>query len=225
MFPKRQRIDSECDEIRPRSESNERLNLLIREQLRGLNSNDLSNAERLNNIIIDQHGWIDDEDESLQMGDGIGTSQTRTELSRGQIDSLMANGGVIEGFTVTPRPRFNGVELQRSLDLRQIQTTDFVEYNSRLHNILNEVVDFSQQLAGQTGFINISLAGESLPGSINAVLTPDSHHDPSSFINQIEQVTQSNSDVTSDSTLTLQISIVRDKTGGGRRKISDLAIS
>ncbi len=39
-------------------------------------------------------------------------------------------------------------------------------------------------MAGDDGFINVSLQGESLPTDINAVLTPDTNHDFSTFVDQ-----------------------------------------
>ncbi len=42
-------------------------------------------------------------------------------------------------------------------------------------------------MAGIDGFINVSLQGESLPTDINAVLTPDTDHDISTFVDQIER--------------------------------------
>ncbi len=45
-------------------------------------------------------------------------------------------------------------------------------------------------MAGETGFMNISLQGESLSTDTNAVLTPDNNHDVSTFIDQIERVVQ-----------------------------------
>ncbi len=41
-------------------------------------------------------------------------------------------------------------------------------------------------MAGETGFMNVSLQGESLPTDINVVLTPDNNHEVSIFIDQIE---------------------------------------
>ncbi len=46
-------------------------------------------------------------------------------------------------------------------------------------------------MAGEAGFINVSLQGESLPTDINAVLTPDTNHDFSTFVDQIEHAVQS----------------------------------
>ncbi len=78
-------------------------------------------------------------------------------------------------------------------------------------------------MAGDDGFINVSLQGESLPTDINAVLTPDTNHDFSTFVDQIERAVQSNADVECDSALQLCVSVVRNRHGGGRRKLTDLA--
>ncbi len=58
-------------------------------------------------------------------------------------------------------------------------------------------------MTGETGFMNVSLQGESLPTDINAVLTPDNNHNVNTFIDQIECVIQSNADVGCDSVLQL----------------------
>ncbi len=78
-------------------------------------------------------------------------------------------------------------------------------------------------MAGENGFMNVSLHGESLPTDINAVLTPDNNHDVNTFIDQIERTVQSNADVGCDSALQLCVSVVRNRKGGVRRKLSDLA--
>ncbi len=70
-------------------------------------------------------------------------------------------------------------------------------------------------MAGDDGFINVSLQGESLPTDINAVLTPDTNHDFSTFVDQIERAVQSNADVGCDSALQLCVSVVRNRQGGG----------
>ncbi len=78
-------------------------------------------------------------------------------------------------------------------------------------------------MAGENGFMNVSLHGESLPTDINAVLTPDNNHDVNTFIEQIERAVQSNMDVGCDSALQLCVSVARNRQGGVRRKLSDLA--
>ncbi len=78
-------------------------------------------------------------------------------------------------------------------------------------------------MAGDNGFINLSLQGESLPTDINAVLTPDNNHDVSTLVDQIERAVQSNADVGCNSALQLCISVARNRQGGGRRKLTDLA--
>ncbi len=93
-----------------------------------------------------------------------------------------------------------------------------ITHNIFLKDILNEVVDFSRLMAGETGFMNISLRGESLPTDINVVLTPGNNHDISTFIDQIERVVQSNADVGCDSALQLFVSVARNREGGGHRK-------
>ncbi len=126
-------------------------------------------------------------------------------------------------FTIIPRPRFNGLEIRRTLNFREIASDDYAAYNIFLQDILNEIVDFSRLMAGNDGFINVSLQGESLPTHINAVLTPDTNHDFSTFADQIERAVQSNADVECDSALQLCVSVVRNRQGGARRKLTDLA--
>ncbi len=77
-------------------------------------------------------------------------------------------------------------------------------------------------MAGETGFMNISLQGESLSTDTNAVLTPDNNHDVSTFIDQIERVVQSNADVGCDSALQLCVSVAWSRQGGGHRKLTDI---
>ncbi len=125
-------------------------------------------------------------------------------------------------FTFIPRQRFTGVEIRRTLNYREIAADDYAAYNIFLQDILYELVIFFRLMAGETGFMNISLQGESLPSDTNAVLTPDNNHDVSTFIDQIEQVVQSNADVGCDSALQLCVSVAWSKQCGGRKKLTDI---
>ncbi len=144
-------------------------------------------------------------------------------LSRNFIDRLIADGGRVGDFTVNPRTRFNGLEIRRNLNFRDIASDDYAAYNIFLQAILREIVDFSRLMAGDDGFINVSLQGESLPTDINAVLTPDTNHNFTMFVDQIERAVQSNADVGCDSALQLCVSVARNRQGGVRRKLTDLA--
>ncbi len=144
-------------------------------------------------------------------------------LSRNVIDRLISEGGRVGDFTITPRQRFNGLEIHRTLNFREIAADDYAAYHIFLQDILNEIIDFSRLMAGENGFMNVSLHGESLPTDINAVLTPDNNHDVNTFIEQIERAVQSNADVGCDSALQLCVSVARNRQGGVRRKLSDLA--
>ncbi len=99
--------------------------------------------------------------------------------------------------------RFNGLKIHKTLNFREIVADDYAAYHIFLQDILNEIIDFSRLMAGENGFMNVSLHGESLPTDINAVLTPDNNHDVNTFIDQIERAVQSNADEGCDSALQL----------------------
>ncbi len=126
-------------------------------------------------------------------------------------------------FTIIPRQRFNGLEMHRTLNFHEITADDYAAYNIFLQDILNEIVHFSRLMAGETGFMNVSLQGNILPTDIKAVLTPDNNHDVSTFIDQIERAVQSNADVGFDSALMLCMSVARNRQCGGHRKLTVLA--
>ncbi len=107
-------------------------------------------------------------------------------LTQSFIDRLISKGGRVGDFTITPRQRFNGLEIHRTLNFHEITADDYAAYHIFLQDILNENIDFSRLMAGENGFMNVSLHGESLPTDINAVLTPDNNHDVNTFIEQIE---------------------------------------
>ncbi|XP_039511243.1 uncharacterized protein LOC120466725 [Pimephales promelas] len=226
-------IDSDERIMSRHDGNNEQLRCLISEQLNALDTTGLSVRERLQNLIAEQRSWLDGDDddhETIQSGNGFSNYNHQLPnmgLSQDEIHTLTTEGGRVGDFVITPRPRFNGLEIQRTLNLREIDTNDLADFNHRLHNILNEIVHFSQLTAGDTGYVNIALTGDSLPTSINAVLTPESNHDPSLFIDQIERAAQSNRDVSTDNSLSLRVSVAMDHQGGGgaRRKITDMAIS
>ncbi len=220
--------------LRPRHDfqnNSEQLRELINEQLQMLQPDSLNMIERLHEIIDEQHEHLG---MSINVEEQIGAGPSNDVsdydplapdmgLSRNFIDRLITDGGRVGDFTIIPRPRFNGLEIRRTLNFREIASDDYAAYNIFLQDILNEIVDFSRLMAGDDGFINVSLQGESLPTDINAVLTPDTNHDFSTFVDQIERAVQSNADVGCDSALQLCVSVVRNRQGGVRRKLSDVA--
>ncbi len=160
---------------------------------------------------------------SYEDASGYDPSAPDMGLSPNFIDRLISEGGRVGDFTTIPRQRFNGLEIRRTLNFREIAADDYAAYHIFLQDILNEIVDFSRLMAGETGFINVSLQGKSLPTDINAVLTPDNNHNVNTFIDQIERAVQSNADVGCDSALQLCVSVARNRQGRVRRKLTDLA--
>ncbi len=223
-------LEDEQNPLRPRHDfqnNSEQLRELINQQLQMLEPDSLNMIERLHEIIDDQH-------EHMAMDEQIGAGPSNQAsdydpmapdmgLSRNFIDRLIADGGRVGDFTVNPRTRFNGLEIRRNLNFRDIASDDYAAYNIFLQAILREIVDFSRLMAGDDGFINVSLQGESLPTDINAVLTPDTNHNFTMFVDQIERAVQSNADVGCDSALQLCVSVARNRQGGVRRKLTDLA--
>ncbi len=227
-------LEDEQNPLRPRHDfqnNSEQLCELISQQLQMLEPDSLNMIERLHEIIDEQHEHLAmDINRDEQIGSGASNDGSDYDpmapdmgLSRDFIDRLINDGGRVGGFTVNPRSRFNGLEIRRTLNFREIAADDYAAYNIFLQDILSEIVDFSRLMAGDDGFINVSLQGESLPTDINAVLTPDTDHDFSTFIDHIERAVQSNADVGCDSALQLCVSVVRNRQGGGRRKLTDLA--
>ncbi|KAL0146560.1 hypothetical protein M9458_058191 [Cirrhinus mrigala] len=215
-----------------RAEMSDQLRELINNQLQMLQPESLNMIERLHELVDEQHEWlsmsIHNNDEQIGAGpsddpSGYDPSAPNMGLSQNCITRLIREGGRVGDFTVVPRPRFNGLEIRRTVNFREIATNDYAAYHVFMHDILNEIVDFSRLLAGETGFLNVSLQGTTLPTDINAVLTPDNDHDVSTFVDQIERAVQSNTDVGFDSALQLCVSVARNKQGGARRKLSDLA--
>ncbi|XP_052426447.1 uncharacterized protein LOC127968976 [Carassius gibelio] len=223
--------------LRPRYDfqnNTQQLHEIINNHLQMLPPNPLNMIDRLHELIDEQHEWLGAAvDSDVQIGAGTpnndpsGYDPTAPDmgLSQHYIDRLVREGGSVGDFTIVPRPRFNGLEIRRTLNFREIATDDFAAYNIFLHDILNEIVTLSRLLAGDGVFFNISLQGASLPTDINAVLTPDNNHDVNVFVDQIERTVQSNTDVAFDTALELRVSVARNKQGGvgARRKLSDLA--
>ncbi len=206
----------------------DQLHTLIDNQLQMIPSHSLNMVERLHKIIDEQN-----ECKSVNDGAQIGRGPSNDNasdydpsapdmgLTQNFIDRLISEGGRMGDFTIIPRQRFNC--FNRTLNFREIAADDYAAYHIFLHDILNEIIDFSRLMAGENGFMNVFLHGESLPTDINVVLTPDNNHDVNTFIEQIERAVQSNADVGCDSALQLCVSMARNRQGGVRRKLSDLA--
>ncbi|XP_052396589.1 uncharacterized protein LOC127944585 [Carassius gibelio] len=193
---------------------------LITTEAEMLDSTDPDLCERLEQLI-QTHAY-----DSEQIGTGLLDSVMSDStgpfagLSQNDVDRLARDGGVVEGYTIVPRPHFNGLELHRDLNLREISSPNLAAYTIFVQNVLSEMVSFSRQIAGQGGFINISLRGPSLRRDVNAVLSPGNDYNEQVFVDQFEVVMQSNEGVMADDSLQLH---ARSKSGGVRRKITDIA--
>lgn len=216
--------------LRYDNESNiEHLQRLINNQLEMLQPQDLNITDQIQNFINDQLEWLEIPNNPVQVGQGpndrfnYDPSLPQMGLNQIEIDRLITEGGSVGGFRVTPRLNFNALEIHRTLNFRDIITDNLAAYNILFTDILNEIVTFSRLLAGQNGFINISLRGHDLPSDINYVLSPENDYSVESFADEIEKKTlQSNIDIPVDAPLELSVSIVRNRYGGVRRKLTDL---
>ncbi len=168
---------------------------------------------------------------SRQTGNGVGTQSRHTldltdpnmGLKHSEIESLVRQGGNVAGYTIVPRARFNGLEIHRIINLREISSTDLADYTVFLHDMFSEIVAFSRLLGGDSSLININLRGASLTSDVNTLLSANNDYSVDLFINDLEKIMQSNSDVQFDKSLNLRVSIARSKHGGARRKIQGLA--
>ncbi|XP_056591324.1 uncharacterized protein LOC130431856 isoform X1 [Triplophysa dalaica] len=187
-------------------------------------------CERLEEIIQMQNLDFERRSNILQTGDGeINNSAEQVpdnplDLSQNDLDTLRCTGGNVADYTIVPRPFFNGLEIHRNMNLREIASTDLAAYTIFVQDALSEIVSFSRQLGGEGSFINISLRGPSLKSDVNALLRPGNDDDERHFVDQFESVVQSNAQVMVDDSLQLHVSIARSRQGGGtRRKITDIA--
>ncbi|KAG1925821.1 extracellular sulfatase Sulf-2 [Pimephales promelas] len=80
------------------------------------------------------------------LSEGVRPREQR--LNPDEIDRLLRSGGFVNGYRITPRPRFNGATLRRTMNLREINSTDLVAYHSYLHDMLNDIVAFARDFGG-----------------------------------------------------------------------------
>ncbi|KAI2645089.1 putative DNA polymerase [Labeo rohita] len=194
----------------------------------------------LNTVVKNQKRIIEDHQKAqkeqarfnqTQIGEGLGNQPHRTldltdpnmGLTQDEIESLVREGGDVAGYSVIPRARFNGLEIHRIINLREISSTNLADYTVFLHDTLSEIVAFSRLLGGDGSLINITLRGASLTSDVNTLLSQGNDYSVDLFTDQLEKIMQSNSGVQFDESLNLRVSIARSKNGGARRKIRDLA--
>ncbi|KAF4073592.1 hypothetical protein AMELA_G00244950 [Ameiurus melas] len=171
----------------------------------------------------DSDSSLDNDSNSQQVGwgsDSHSFNPSDPSFGLSAIESIVREGGSVGGYTVVPRPRFNGLEILRCINMRVITAPDLAAYTLFLQDLMSEIVSFSRLLAGDGGLINITLRGPSLPSDVNAVLSPDNDYDLHIFTQQLENIMQSNSDVRADECLDLNVSIARGKHGGAYLKIT-----
>ncbi len=142
----------------------------------------------------------------------------QSRLSRTEIDTLIREGGL-------PRPRFNSVSLRRSMNLREINSTDLASYHTSLHGMLSEIVAFAREIGRDAPVINMTMSAPTLQTPISGVLTPGNDYDVDSLMDQFERVLQSNEQLLSDDAVEIDAAVAMNRQGGGRRrKLTDLAV-
>ncbi len=149
----------------------------------------------------------------------------QSRLSRTEIDTLIREGGFVNGYHVLPRPRFNSVSLRRSMNLREINSTDLASYHTSLHSMLSEIVAFAREIGHDAPVINMTMSAPTLQTPISGVLTPGNDYDVDSLMDQFERVLQSNEQLLSDDAVEIDAAVAMNRQGGGRRrKLTDLAV-
>ncbi len=149
----------------------------------------------------------------------------QSRLSRTEIDTLIREGGFVNGYHVLPRPRFNSVSLRRSMNLREINSTDLASYHTSLHGMLSEIVAFAREIGHDAPVINMTMSAPTLQTPISGVLTPGNDYDVDSLMDQFERVLQSNEQLLSDDAVEIDAAVAMNRQGGGRRrKLTDLAV-
>ncbi len=145
--------------------------------------------------------------------------------TRANIDAAIRNGGFVNGFRVLPRPRFNGFDLRRTMNMRDIMSPDLDTYHISLHTAMDEIVSFAREMGGDASIINLVMSAPSLNSSVNAILTPGNNYDVNLFTEQIENFLQSNNRLMADDAVEIEASVAMNRQGGGRRrKLTDLAL-
>ncbi|MGL5901449.1 MAG: hypothetical protein ACRCZO_02085, partial [Cetobacterium sp.] len=146
-------------------------------------------------------------------------------LQRSEIDTLIREGGLINGYHVLPRPRFNSVQLRRLMNLREINSTDLAAYHIFLHDAFDEIVSHARDIGGEACVINLTLSAPTLKSPVSAVLTDGNNYSVNIFTDQIEKVLQSCDRMMSDDSVEIEANVAMNRQGGGhRRKLTDLAL-
>ncbi|MGL5903885.1 MAG: hypothetical protein ACRCZO_14490, partial [Cetobacterium sp.] len=163
---------------------------------------------------------------NAERSDNAGSASGTSLPSRADIATLLDQGGTVNGYHVLPRPRFNSVELQRSMNLREINSNDLAAYYIFFHDTMAEVVSLARHIGGDGSVINLTLKGPNLKSDVTAVLTPSSNYDVNIFIDQIGRILQSDDQLMSDDQIEIQANIAMNRQGGGtRRKLVDLSLN
>lgn len=137
-----------------------------------------------------------------------------TETRPVNIDEVIRNGGILNGFHILPRPRFNSVDLHRTMNMRDIMSPDLATYHDSLHCAMDEIVSFARQIGGDAPVINLVMTAPSLNSSINAVLSQVNDYDVNLFTDQIEKILQSNDRLMADDAVDIGVTVVMNRRGG-----------
>ncbi|XP_067306560.1 uncharacterized protein [Pseudorasbora parva] len=168
---------------------------------------------------------------ALTTGNSLSEQPTISNTDRSparhpNIETLIRHGGTVNGYHVLPKRRFNSVQLRRSMNLREINSTDLATYHNFLHDTFSDIVSFARDIGGEGSIINLSVSSSSLKSPINSVLTPGNNYDVGMFLDQFERVLQSDDRILSDDAVEIDASIAMNRQGGGgqRRKLTSTAL-
>ncbi|XP_048025642.1 uncharacterized protein LOC125254846 [Megalobrama amblycephala] len=145
-------------------------------------------------------------------------------LPRSDIDTLIRQGGMINGYRVLPRPRFNSIQLRRLMNLKDINSTDLAAYHIFLHNAFDDIVSHARDIGGEACVNNLTLSAPTLKSPVSAVLSDGNNYDTDIFTDQIAKVLQSSNRLMSEDSVEIEANVAMNRRGGGRRKLTDLAL-
>ena len=139
----------------------------------------------------------------LQNGAGCAEVSSNDGLDSMDVERLAREGGVVGDYMIVARPQLNSLVLHRSFNFRGVSFADIAAYIEHLHNTQCDIVVFSKTLAGENSVFNINLRQGNLTTDVTAMLTPENGYAVEHFLDAIERVLQSNTQIMVDDNLEL----------------------
>ncbi|XP_027865466.1 uncharacterized protein LOC114139628 [Xiphophorus couchianus] len=158
-------------------------------------------------------------DEGFQNTESVLPSETVSAANDQAQQQQQQQGGNLDQNQRIERQRFNNIEIRRSLSITPPThaVPDIAEFYTTVMNVLTDLANTARSIAERNDFVQLELVWDNISHHINISVTDNDAILPA-FEEFLDELVQSNAELPSESNLELILQIVKNPTGGVKRK-------